>query len=345
MRYLDLADALRARIAAGDVGAGRRAAERGRAGPGVRHQPGHRAPGARPAAPGGARHQPPGRGLVRRASIRCASRSGGSPRSKPRSRPPARTAGPRASSRSGSSTRPARVADRARTRRRRRGAARRARQPRRRRAVRARHRVGARRSRRRRVARRRRAGAVLRPACRCAASSSAPCTRRSPPRSPTRPTARCSHVEPGDPLLVVCRASRTTPTATPVLYSEHRYPADRTTFEIEFSLRRRSPATCLSQIGPTTPAALVEAAYAQFPERVAIARERLGRPLTFAEKVLVAHADDPADGRARTRRRLRRLPARPRRDAGRDRADGAAAVHARADCRRSRCRRPCTATT
>ena len=46
-------------------------------------------------------------------------------------------------------------------------------------------------------------------------------------------------------------------------------------------------------IEPTTPASLVEAMYAKFPERVAIARERLHRPLTFAEKVLVAHADDP----------------------------------------------------
>jgi aconitate hydratase len=45
-------------------------------------------------------------------------------------------------------------------------------------------------------------------------------------------------------------------------------------------------------VGPTTPASLVEAAYAKYPERVAIARERLGRPLTFAEKVLIAHADD-----------------------------------------------------
>jgi aconitate hydratase len=46
-------------------------------------------------------------------------------------------------------------------------------------------------------------------------------------------------------------------------------------------------------IGPTTPPALVEAAYAQFPERVAIGRERTGRPLTFAEKVLILHAADP----------------------------------------------------
>jgi len=44
---------------------------------------------------------------------------------------------------------------------------------------------------------------------------------------------------------------------------------------------------------PTTPVALVEAAYVKLAERVGIARARLGRPLTFAEKVLVAHADDP----------------------------------------------------
>ena len=46
-------------------------------------------------------------------------------------------------------------------------------------------------------------------------------------------------------------------------------------------------------MGPTTPAELVEAAYARYPERVEIARRRLGRPLTFAEKVLISHADDP----------------------------------------------------
>src|SRR5689334_20506239 len=47
------------------------------------------------------------------------------------------------------------------------------------------------------------------------------------------------------------------------------------------------------QIGPTTAPALVEGVYARFPERLAITRERLGRPLTFAEKVLAVHADDP----------------------------------------------------
>jgi aconitate hydratase len=46
-------------------------------------------------------------------------------------------------------------------------------------------------------------------------------------------------------------------------------------------------------VGPTTPSELVEAVYARYPERVEIGRRRLGRPLTFAEKVLISHADDP----------------------------------------------------
>ena len=46
-------------------------------------------------------------------------------------------------------------------------------------------------------------------------------------------------------------------------------------------------------VGPTTPVELVESVYARYPERVAIGRRRLGRPLTFAEKILFAHADDP----------------------------------------------------
>jgi aconitate hydratase len=44
--------------------------------------------------------------------------------------------------------------------------------------------------------------------------------------------------------------------------------------------------------GPSTPAALVETAYGRFESAVATARERLGRPLTFAEKVLFSHADN-----------------------------------------------------
>jgi aconitate hydratase len=48
-----------------------------------------------------------------------------------------------------------------------------------------------------------------------------------------------------------------------------------------------------SQVGPTTPVELVASLYRQYPERVDVARHRLGRPLTFAEKILAAHADDP----------------------------------------------------
>jgi aconitate hydratase len=49
-----------------------------------------------------------------------------------------------------------------------------------------------------------------------------------------------------------------------------------------------------TNVGPTTPLELVETAYARYPRAVADARRRLSRPLTFAEKVLFAHADDPA---------------------------------------------------
>src|SRR5215510_2870930 len=46
-------------------------------------------------------------------------------------------------------------------------------------------------------------------------------------------------------------------------------------------------------VGPTTPPELVEAVYTRSPKQNDIARRRLGRPLTFAEKVLISHADDP----------------------------------------------------
>src|SRR4051795_1889447 len=46
-------------------------------------------------------------------------------------------------------------------------------------------------------------------------------------------------------------------------------------------------------VGPTTPAALAEEVYGRYPERVDVARRRLGRAVTFAEKILFAHADDP----------------------------------------------------
>jgi aconitate hydratase len=48
----------------------------------------------------------------------------------------------------------------------------------------------------------------------------------------------------------------------------------------------------MPDVGPTTPIELVEAVYGRLPERAEIARRRVGRPLTFAEKVLFSHADD-----------------------------------------------------
>src|SRR5438477_5459436 len=48
-------------------------------------------------------------------------------------------------------------------------------------------------------------------------------------------------------------------------------------------------------VGPTTPIELIEEVYGRIPDAVAHGRRRLGRPLTFAEKILFAHAADPAN--------------------------------------------------
>ncbi len=44
----------------------------------------------------------------------------------------------------------------------------------------------------------------------------------------------------------------------------------------------------------STPIELVKDAYARFEAHVDVARTRLGRPLTLAEKILIAHLDDPS---------------------------------------------------
>lgn len=49
---------------------------------------------------------------------------------------------------------------------------------------------------------------------------------------------------------------------------------------------------CMS-VSASTPIELVNAVYASLPERVAIGRNRLGRPLTLAEKILINHLADP----------------------------------------------------
>jgi aconitate hydratase len=46
-------------------------------------------------------------------------------------------------------------------------------------------------------------------------------------------------------------------------------------------------------VSATTPIELVQGVYASLPERVAIGRERLGRPLTLTEKILINHLSDP----------------------------------------------------
>lgn len=46
----------------------------------------------------------------------------------------------------------------------------------------------------------------------------------------------------------------------------------------------------------STPLELINRIYGQLPARVAIGRERLGRPITFAEKVLINHLRDPETG-------------------------------------------------
>jgi aconitate hydratase len=46
-------------------------------------------------------------------------------------------------------------------------------------------------------------------------------------------------------------------------------------------------------VSATTPVELVDQVYGRLPERVALGRERLGRPLTLAEKILVNHLREP----------------------------------------------------
>jgi aconitate hydratase len=56
-----------------------------------------------------------------------------------------------------------------------------------------------------------------------------------------------------------------------------------------------------SQISASTPIELVEEVYTRLPERVALGRERLGRSLTLAEKILVNHLRDAGQEIERSR--------------------------------------------
>ena len=46
------------------------------------------------------------------------------------------------------------------------------------------------------------------------------------------------------------------------------------------------------QVGPETPIELINGVYATLDERVGAFRQRMGRPLTLAEKILANHLDD-----------------------------------------------------
>ena len=94
-----------------------------------------------------------------------------------------------------------------------------------------------------------------------------------------------------------------------------------------------------------TPPSLVEPIYAQWAERVAVGRERLGRPLTFAEKVLVNHLRHPRQPGLEARAQLRGLRSRPGCPPRRPRPDRGSAVHDGRPGSRSRCRPPSTAIT
>ena len=52
----------------------------------------------------------------------------------------------------------------------------------------------------------------------------------------------------------------------------------------------------MSTVSATTPVELVESVYATLPERAAIGRERLRRPLTLTEKILINHLLDAEHG-------------------------------------------------
>ena len=81
-----------------------------------------------------------------------------------------------------------------------------------------------------------------------------------------------------------------------------------------------------AKVGPETPIKLINKVYSTLDERVGRFRERVGRPLTLAEKILANHLDDIE---ADVERGVTYNDFRPDRgcDAGRHRPDGLAAVH------------------
>ena len=97
-------------------------------------------------------------------------------------------------------------------------------------------------------------------------------------------------------------------------------------------------------VSATTPIELVESVYAKLPDNAKLGRERLGRPLTLSEKVLINHLVDPQA--QEMERGASYADFNPDRVAMQDAtAQMALLQFMTAACRKLRCRAPSTATT
>src|SRR3954469_8743353 len=133
--------------------------------------------------------------------------------------------------------------------------------------------------------------------CVCTASSPPASCSRARPRPPTAPRLADSAGVPATP----CWPAGGSPTIDPARRSwspstgtrPGRPPSKSSSPPLIALESVMAESTASGTVGPNPPAELVRAAYERYPERTDIARRRLGRSLTFAEKVLIAHADDP----------------------------------------------------
>ena len=140
-----------------------------------------------------------------------------------------------------------------------------------------------------------------------------------PPSSSVSPSARRSWPAGGSPTIATETRSSSPSTAT-------RPTSPRS--KSNSPLRRPREPVMAEIVEPFTPH-LARARRVRAVPRAPRDHPRATRPpADLRREGGVRPRGRPRDDRARAGRGLRRLPPRPRRDAGRDRADGAAAVHA-----------------
>src|SRR6476659_9268402 len=131
--------------------------------------------------------------------------------------------------------------------------------------------------------------------CRSTGSRPVASCRPSPPPPPTVPRRAVSADAPVTPCWPVGGSPTIAPARrswSPSTGIRPGRPPSKSSSPPLIALESAMAETSGS-VGPNTPIELVRAAYERYPERVEIARRRLGRSLTFAEKILIAHADDP----------------------------------------------------